>query len=366
MASEVEYVNCQELRNPLFTPRVVFTESDVSLEDQTQEVGSTSILDIKSAMLPVILPPAIEVLIDPVSHFEMVKEEQSDISPVRPSSQLEATNGHYVEPTVSSVILAPPAEVCPSPVLHTENLLKGHSVAVLPASPAILVRPTEISQSHDSPSQTVPEEQFAGPQCGGEDGDSSPTVGAEQNAATLGPEPTQKPEEPSISDQDDDVQFILSVTRKRRKKRPRQDHLPGNQGQEASVLVGKNTPRETSNPISHGACPAPETGNMLSLALATPRKLAQSYAEIQHERGNCLPPSAALFPMVGRVPSLATLPTKAQKAMRKRKRDQDNISTVKPQIPGKVQRPSFHQRLQVSAELLSHKAAFDHAAYNWS
>ena len=280
MASEVQYVNCQELHNPTFTSRIASARSDVSSDGQGQQLEAASIPGVVLVAPSMNLSPLEEALEDHVSHLRIGQKGQNEISSERQSPQLEAANGHCIEPTVSSVILAPSVEVCPSPASHTEKPSESHSEAVLSASPAIPVLPTRISQSPVLQLKTVPEEQIDS-RSGGQDGNSLQTLEAEHTAAVVGSEFIPKLEEPSVSDQDDDVQFILSVTRKRRKKRHNQDHLSSNPGQGASVLA-EITAGENSRQIVCSGNLGLQTGNMSSLGFTAPPKPSHSLPAMPH------------------------------------------------------------------------------------
>lgn len=335
MASEIQDVNCQELHNPTSTPRVVSTQSDVSSDAQSKQLEVLSVPDIEPAAFPIVLPLSTEALIDPILHLELVPEEQSDASASRQSEQCGTTTVPYIEPTSPLRILAPPREVCSTAASRMEDIPNEQSTAFRRASPVILASPTEVLQAHallrGSPSEVL------GPasRSGGHYGDSTPVVEAEHEAVAHGPESILKHGEPSVSDQDDDVQFILSVTKKKRKKKIRQALLPGDQGKDASIHVGKDPPNNTSNHANQSASLDLQNAG---LKLTAAQNLPHPYPGLQSAHDYTSFPSAAPGSLITTNPSSPTSTPKTQKpTTRKRKRGQDNNLTATPKMLSNTQ-----------------------------
>jgi hypothetical protein len=302
MASQVEYVNCQELHNPSFTPPVFSSQRNASSDAENQPLEETSVPpDIELVASSVNSMPVEEALEDHVSRLEIAQEGPSDPFSDGYSQQIGATSVFYVGSVTAPVLSPPKAEVLPSPMSASEPPLHEQTV---------------VSQS------------------GAEGSDSVPVDEAVRNIAAVNHESTSKPKNPSPSDSDD-VQFILSVARRKRRKRPKQDHPPGDQAQGGNAHEQSNIPGETNKHKNSSSNTDQQTVGVSSSMFTSPRETSHAQISTQHAQDGS--PSLSVTPASAlvRSPSSNTLTPKARKpTSRKRKRDQDTVSNNTTSLVG--------------------------------
>ncbi len=354
MALEVQYVNCQGLHNPSFTPRVFSSQSNVSPGCECQQLKAPAAPDIEHVSSSVNLLALKEVLPDPGTHLEILQGEESDIFPEGQHPQLQTSSGHNVDSTVSLVIPALPLEAGPSPSCQTDKVSGSYGIAIPPVSPSILIPPTKLLKAHASSQELGSEMHSVVSESCGRDVNSTHDVEEEHEAAARAPiESNSMHDEPSTSDQDDDVQFILSVARKKKKKRIRQDLLQGNPDKDASIEVSKNAAKKISNDAGQNIHLGPKTaGSKFTAALSLPGPNPGMHnCEEQWSIRSTAPGSL----LTTDPSSTASIPKTRNKTTRKRKRNQDSSLTVTPQTFGSangnsglisMQTPILHRYLQ--------------------
>jgi len=328
MASQVEYVNFQELHNPGFAPWVVSSQGNASSDAENQLLEEISVPpDVELVASSVNSTPVEEALEDHVSRLEIAQKGPSDPFSDGCSRQIGATNVFYIESVTAPVLSPPKTEVLPALVSVTEPPLHGQTVA---------------SQS------------------GGGDSDSV-SVEAARNIAAVDHESTSKLGDPTPSDSDD-VQFILSVAKRKRRKRHKQNHPLGDQAQDGNA-------HETNNHINSSSNINQQTVNVLSSMFALPGETP--HAQISTQQAQDSPPSLSGTPAsaLARSPSSNTPTHQAWKpTSRKRKRSQDIVSNITTTLAGNAntnstflspQTPIQHRHLQyaemiIPARPLSH------------
>jgi hypothetical protein len=320
MASEVRYVNSQKVHNPTFT-RVVSSQVTAFPDRENQQLEETGVSDIRLAASSVQSAPLKEALEDDVSRLEIALEGQSDPSSDGCSQQIGHTSV-YTEPLAALVLSLSMTEALPDLASVAEPPLNGQ---------------TTVSLS------------------GGHGRDSVPVDEAVQNIAAVDHQSASKPKDPPLSDSDD-VQFILSVTRKKRRKRPRQDPLLGDLAQGGNADEMRNIPGKTNNNVNSSPNNGQQTGNVLSPTFISTGNYPHPQISTQHAQDGSPSPSAASNSALARFPS--SIAPKARKPIsRKRKRGQAAVSNVTTQLVGNEivnstlispQTPIWHQHLQFS------------------
>jgi len=335
MASEVQYVNCKELHNPAFTPRIISPQSDISPGCGSQLLQAPEVQGVELVSSSVSLLALADALPHVGSELENIQfqEEKGDIFLGPSKSQRKSSNDHHVEPPMSSVVLATPVESRLDQPSQMGNTIGGCSIALLPSSPSTLVSPTEVLHTPASLPEIAPERKNDFSRSGSHIIPSIPAVLAEHEAtAHIPTESTPTQDEPSTSDRDDDVQFILSVTRKRRRKRPRLDILPGDQGKDTSVYASKDIPENISND-------AGQSSNLRSHILGSNLTGAQSLPGPHLGMRNSpdhssFPPAAQGSLHVKSISSATRILKTPKQATRKRKRNQEDSLAAASQTLG--------------------------------
>jgi len=334
MASKLLYVTSEELHNPTFTSQFVFPHSDVSPDGGIAQLEATKSPDTELEYSPLNLSTMADSMPDPGSQLEITREKESDGFPVPRDSQSAASDVQHVEHSLSSVISETPVDAQLSPTSQTENIAESYGKSLPSSSPLILVLPTEERRSPSSSLEIAAERQNVPTRSGSHEVHSMPGTVAEQETIDCVPiVSTSTHEGPSFSE-NDDVQFILSITRKRRRKRQRLDPLPANQRKDAIVDVKKHTSTHNNNDADLAATLNSHTIELNPTA-------AESLSDHHPEMGSSLDrpsfPSVSPRNQLATNPSLAALILKTPKQTTKKhkRKEETGLTTTWQTLPTK-------------------------------
>lgn len=363
MASETLYVNCQELHNPQFTPRVVSTQSDAPPGCKSQSLEAASAPHVIPDYQSLQLEATIVVHAEPTASPAVSRAPQETVPESVPLSEEISQCQNVALQMASSIVSVVLPESEPSSTLLQQNTSECQSVDGPKISPVISRPTTEVLQDPVWQSENATE----GPNIGsGEVDNSAPNAVVGKGPDMLEPVSNPKPGDSKYSDEDD-VQFILSVARKRRKKRPRPNPLPANEGLDGCLPLGKDmtcgVSKDTGNATSNESqikalyqpvsplkncdqmcfLPVPtighhagqQAGSLLRYPNTTNQNPCQPLPEMQNSHDALhLTSTTQDSAVTSGLLSAAQSPEKQKTTKRKRNGDQDNVSTAAPQLLG--------------------------------